>query len=756
MLKSGFDGLLAAMFPHHLPTERDQVLRAICGHHGRPPQESVFRQDCGVCQDVAATFVADLQMILEPTPLPDLDLSALSWWLAGLTVLADWIGSNEAWFPYEPTSEGLPDYWPVAQSRAAAANAAAGVLPIMPSDKLTAPDLLPLGAAASPLQHAILTLDLGPTDAATLVIVEDQTGSGKTEAALLLAHRLMAEKSARGLFIALPTMATANALYERLDLLYRKLFEAGPTAPSLVLAHGRQKLHDRFMASIAEISAGSPSDDVSDETASAQCAGWIAADRRRAFFADCGVGTIDQALHAVLPTRHAPLRLLGLRERVLIIDEAHAYDTYMQEELFRLVEFQRRLGGHVIVLSATLPNETRQKLTRASGVSAACTNSSYPLVTVAAADMLVEAPSVANPRLRREIEIIRLPDASAALAVIERAAALGGAVGWIRNTVDDAIAACTLLGDAGVDTILFHARFAMGDRQRLEANVQSRVGKASDGEQRRVVIVSTQVMEQSLDIDFDLLISDLAPVDLLLQRAGRLWRHERRDRLVASPQFYIISPDPVAEPPANWLHAMPGTCAVYRHPALLWRSARVIFAKPELSLPADVRKLVESVYAPCAEIPAHLQEKSDAAEGAQKSAASVAWMNLLKWDLGYSSSNGAWESDVKTPTRLSEPSRIFRLAVKREDGLRPWFEDAKIERAWALSEISLQLRFVQDAPAAPDLLSLRASWPKFDQDVPVLVLRFVEGNWITEGLDKSGKPISLRYRSETGLQPLLN
>lgn len=589
-----------------LASDRLWIFRALCGHHGRPPAELEGTEPltiCPACLAAADTFIDDLVALFTPKPLPELDetqTASFAWWLAGLAVLADWVGSNEAWFSDRDHHATIAAYWPVARQQADTAVRAAGILPIPPRRPVSIGKLLPDTAVPTPMRAFAGRLDLGASGTPTLILIEDQTGSGKTEAALLLAQRLMAEKTARGLFIALPTMATANALHDRLDLLHGRLFAEGGARPSLVLAHGKRHLNDRFMAAVQAASAPQMAGAAeADETASSQCAGWIASDRRRAFLADCGVGTIDQALFAVLPTRHAPLRLFGLRDRVLVIDEAHAYDTYMQEELFRLIEFQSRLGGSTIVLSATLPFNKRQKIIatfcRSIGVAThACVTNAYPLVTVAASDQFNEVPCEPREELARCIRVERLDTPEAAADIIAQAAGSGAAVGWIRNTVDDAKAAHEMLTTLGVDAALFHARFAMGDRLDTEAKVQAWFGKSSKPDDRRHVVVGTQVMEQSLDIDFDLLVTDLAPVDLLLQRAGRLWRHQRGSRPVDAPRLLIVSPAPIAEPAADWLKAMRGTEAVYRDPALLWRSARAIFGSAILRLPDDVRSLVES------------------------------------------------------------------------------------------------------------------------------------------------------------------
>lgn len=771
MLRDKLAHQLDALLPEIEIADRDVLLRAICGHHGRPPEEERNQQVCATCLQAADAFIADLASLFRPQPLPAMtepDILALSWWLAGLTVLADWLGSNEDWFPFAPDCPSIDAYWNVARAGAARAVAAAGVLPIAPRAGFGIAALLPRDARPAPMQKLAATLDLGPAGAPALVIVEDQTGSGKTEAALVLAHRIMAEKAARGLFVALPTMATADALHERLDRSYAKLFAVGGDPPSLVLAHGRRLLNDRFAAALRAaprrpVEAGTDA----DETATAQCAGWIAADRRRTFLADCGVGTIDQALHAVLPTRHAPLRLFGLRDRVLIVDEAHAYDAYMGEELFRLVEFQTRLGGSTIILSATLPFAKRQKFLSVfreavGGVIAAVAHTDYPLVTVATADHVAEIRCEPREELRRHIAIERLADAAAAADAIAEAAGTGAAIAcgtgaaiaWVRNTVDDAVAAQALLAQRGIAATLFHARYAMGDRLDIEKQVQDWFGKG-EGRDRAHVVVATQVMEQSLDIDLDLMVTDLTPIDLILQRAGRLWRHQRTQRPLVTPRLLIVSPEPLATPPTDWLRDMRGTGAVYRDPGLLWRSAMAIFRRPILDLPDDVRGLIEAAYAEDAETPEALLHESDRAHSEEMSASSVARMNLLKWADGYCLANGPWESDVRTPTRLSDPSLAVRLALWDGTTVQPWFAGETPAKSWALSEISLPLRRVarvaEPAPLAAAIAKLRRSWPRMEQDTPILLLEPNGDAWSGHAFDQKEREIRLRYTPKQGL-----
>src|SRR5262249_39719522 len=195
-----------------------------------------------------------------------------------------------------------------------------------------------------------------------LFIIEDMTGSGKTEAAVVLSHRLMLAGRAKGLYVALPTMATANAMFTRLASSYRPLFDE-TRPPSIVLTHGRRDLFLGF-ANLPNALARCDSDareedDPSEIEASAFCADWIARSNKQAFLAQIGAGTIDQAILAVLPARHQSLRLWGVTEKVLVVDEAHAYDTYISTVIECLLKFHAAFGGSAIVLSATLPQEKR-------------------------------------------------------------------------------------------------------------------------------------------------------------------------------------------------------------------------------------------------------------------------------------------------------------------------------------------------------------------------------------------------------------
>ena len=381
-------------------------------------------------------------------------------------------------------------------------------------------------------------------DKPQLFILEDVTGAGKTEAALILTHRLLSAGLADGLYVALPTMATANAMYQRVGKVYRRFYESSDL-PSLILAHGARDLSDLFHESVflsehqaADLNYKEGHDEREQElSAAAYCSAWLADNRKKALLADVGVGTLDQALLAVLPARHQSLRLLGLGRKVLLVDEVHAYDSYMQKLLDALLEMHARQGGSVILLSATLPQTMRENLVEAfhcglGDETPEIRSDAYPLATHSPTAGECEKHIDTREEAKRTVMVKQL-DAEYAIAEhIHQAVSNGQCVCWIRNTVKAARESHRTLAQSQWmnknHLHLFHSRFAMVDRIKIEEKTLKRFGDESNHEDRKgQVLIATQVVEQSLDLDFDVLITDLAPIDLIIQRAGRLRRHIR-------------------------------------------------------------------------------------------------------------------------------------------------------------------------------------------------------------------------------------
>ena len=763
------------LFPEWPSSEVEAFLDLFLGHHGRPVAEqgrSINATDLAlfgrerVVLDVAADLIKMVRtlLLLDPLASPPRGWEAATWPLAGLAALADWIGSRQEWFPYAAADIAPETYWREhALPQAERAVTEAGIAPAPPRLFESFADLVGGGRSPSPLQA--WAERVGLPDGPILVIVEDVTGSGKTEAAMVLAHRLMAAGRAAGLVMALPTMATANAMFARLGPLYRRLFADG-ARPSLALAHGAAALSPDFQAAVRIPAAVRPDNaERRGDESTAECAAWLADDRRKAFLADVGVATIDQAILAVLPAKHQPVRLLGLAERVLVVDEAHAYDAYVTAELEALLSAHAGNGGSAIVLSATLPARIRQKLATAFATGLgrpppSLSATSYPMATLVGGAVVTETPLSVRPDLARSVRVERLADGDAALAAIAAAASHGAAVAWVRNTVDDAFDAAARLRAAELSPLLFHARFAMGDRLAVEAEVLRRFGPAAPDDARRQVLVATQVIEQSLDLDFDLVVTDLAPVDLLLQRMGRLWRHPARHRppTFDGPRLLVVAPEPVDMPPRDWVSGLlPGTSYVYPEHALLWRSARAILDRGLVRVPDDVRALVESVYRDDAEVPAALAGAADRVRGKASAQTWVARTNTLDLTKGYAAGSGNWAAEHMIPTRDAEDYLTLRLG--RLDGGRivPWCADADPRRAWALSEVKVRRSRATGAlapagVAAALIEKTRSTWPEYERAMPLLVL--IEGHDRTwhGHLERASALVETIYRRDEGLR----
>jgi CRISPR-associated endonuclease/helicase Cas3 len=353
-----------------VPALKILICASVC-HHGEPVATSKtnLKYDFGPgAHDALSCRDALLDLLLpQPVeaPLKLRQAQEASHWLAGFVTLSDWLGSAQHWFPYASPDVPLTQYWECTREQAKRAIREAGLLPPRPSPNAGFEQLTGKTSPPTPLQAWALDVQLPPGP--LLFILEDVTGAGKTEAAHILVYRLIAEGRASGAWWAMPTMATANAMYARQAKMLAGLFDPGGVRPSLALAHGQARLHDAFRGGrtnwgTAELEL---SDGVDGLTASAACAAFLADDRRLSLLADVGAGTIDQAILAVLPSRFNVLRLLGLTEKVLVVDEVHAHDAYVTEELLRLLEFHHAQGGSAILLSATLTNSQREKLIHA-------------------------------------------------------------------------------------------------------------------------------------------------------------------------------------------------------------------------------------------------------------------------------------------------------------------------------------------------------------------------------------------------------
>ncbi len=762
----------------------DHWARAVTGHHGQPPKDARFSLGAyfspadleaaeAFALDLSELFLANAPNIDWPEPDQWLQpTKEFSWWLAGFAVLADWLGSNQDFFPFCGEPMPLERYWQeIALPKAGKAIEQAGLLPGMTAGRQGLSELFDGFDTPTPLQAFCERLE--PTGEPELLILEDVTGAGKTEAAFLLLNRLLAVGAGQGAYLALPTMATANAMYGRTGKVYRRLFE-GETEPSLVLAHGSRQLHDGFRRSLLTESAGGDAYEKGEANAQAHCNAWIADNRKRALLAQIGVGTIDQALLAVLTSRHQSLRLLGLLGKVLVVDEVHAADDYMLGLLRRLLRIHARAGGSAILLSATLPQRMRRELAKAfreglDAPTAELDSTDYPLVTRIRRDGVDEERVDTRESVKRNLRFNSLRTFEQVIDWIIAQSEAGQCIAWVRNTVGDAIEAFeTLLARLPAERLdLFHARFALGDRLAIEDRVLETFGKASGGQGRKGrVLIATQVIEQSLDLDFDQMVSDLAPIDLLIQRAGRLRRHcrsldgdpvEGPDQR-GEPCLHLLAPDPTDNPDAEWYaRRFPSGAYVYPNHARLWLTANLLESKQTLAIPEDLRTAVETVYSEDSDagLPDGLMENYWDADGEARAQASLAQANTIPFEQGYNYRGTDWWEDTHTPTRLGDRTITLRLARWDGERLRPWSEQA--ENAWSLSEVNIRHKLAaQEAPAASSKLAearknLKESWPRKGEGYLLIPLTEDNEAWTGEAINERGDTVTIRYTERHGL-----
>jgi len=421
-------------------------------------------------------------------------------------------------------------------------------------------------------------------------------GCGKSEAALFAAQQLIAGGTNHGIYFALPTQATSNQIHERIgEFLRNTLVESAP----LRLAHGYAWLEDDFDL-VLRPAFGDQDIKKGDEQIEhvREARSWFAS-AKQALLATYGVGTVDQALKAVVAVKHFFIRRFALAGKVVILDEIHSYDIYTGTLITALIRELVNLRCSVIVLSATLTAARRRELLAAAGVQESDSPTAYPLVTVSTGGHCRHLTPRWEARPPISLRATFIPEAETVSDLIRRAEA-GQHVLWIRNTVIEAqdtfrnVSSCAKEGS--VDIGLLHSRFPFHRRAQLEDKWLECLGKNRPVESAGSILIATQVVEQSVDIDLDFIVSDLAPTDMLLQRLGRLWRHERPGRHAATPDFWVRLPDLDREADASALKATLGRSARVYAPYVLLRTMEVWRTRTEINLPVDIRPLLEATY----------------------------------------------------------------------------------------------------------------------------------------------------------------
>jgi len=510
--------------------------------------------------------------------------------LSGLVIMADWIASNEDYFPLvdldiyrvcnqmERLSKGW-ESWFITK-------------PIEVKYRSNIVEQYKDRFNFEPRNvQEIFSVVIESTDNPGIFILEAPMGLGKTEAALIGAEQLAYKTGKSGIFFGLPTQATSDGMFPRFKSWLDTIREEENENISVKLTHGRSSLNKDYTSLAKNIN-------VDEDAESTIITNQWFAGRKTAMLDDFVIGTVDHMLLAALKQRHLVLRHLGLSKKVVVIDEVHAYDVYMSQYLEKAIEWMGAYNVPVILLSATLPTQNRGKLSKAylkgrglrmkniKSPTKGLDTTAYPLITYTDGDEIFQVDDFEYIE-NKPINIIGL-DKEYLYIKLEEFLSSQGIVGIIVNTVKSAQEIAEKCSELfGEDLVLLlHSNFIATERVNKEKELLNMIGKDAKRPEKKIII-GTQVIEQSLDIDFDLLISELAPMDLLIQRIGRLHRHniERAEKF-KEPTLYVMGM-------SEDLDFESGSEYVYGGYLL----ARTQYFLPNtINIPGDISPLVQKVY----------------------------------------------------------------------------------------------------------------------------------------------------------------
>lgn len=523
--------------------------------------------------------------------------------LSGLVIQSDWIASD---------GRVMPGVWDLrdvnAQSARARANQAVESLRFSPGWTLPCLDNVFAARfpfAPRPVQTATEAAAVAMPEPG-LLIVEAPMGEGKTEAAVVAAEVLARRFGAHGVFVGLPTQATTDAMFTRV----KQWLENVQPGAALGLSHGKSVVNAEY-AGLQRWNATEVGIDCDCDVYSPSV--WFSG-RKRLLLSPHVVGTIDNVLLAGAQVKHVALHHLAFAQKVVVLDEVHAADIYMSEFLERALAWLGASRVPVVLLSATLPASMRRRLIRAYTGRCDEVGNDYPQITTATSTVTTISTPMATATKTIHIEVLDESDLGlrdtanadhSVAALLKARLGDGGCALAIRNTVGRAQALYSALKAAFPTdrVLLLHSRFTAGDRATNTDELLRLLGDTSKGSQRpdRVIVVATQVAEQSLDIDADLLITDLCPIDLLLQRAGRLHRHSANQPLrpaqLRAPTIVVTRMRDAAAAAADPQLGFPTSLSGFVYPvALLARTAQILYRTTSLTIPHDVPGVIAEVY----------------------------------------------------------------------------------------------------------------------------------------------------------------
>lgn len=561
---------------------------------------------------------------------PHIESAAQARLISGLTSVADWIGSG-AFFenPEAPWRDNICN-----------ALDSAGLVPPIYKKELSFGDVF---SGYTPLvtQQRFIDKVKGPG----VYVLEAPMGLGKTEAALFAAYKMVSSGQASGIYFALPTQLTSNKIYDRFQSFLQQILAEECRHQSLLLHGSAWMLESTDMGE-----EGRPG------------GAWFS-QAKRGLLAPFAVGTIDQALMSAMNVKHGFVRAFGLAGKVVILDEVHTYDSYTGTLLDALVDLLRQLHCTVIILSATLTRDRRQTI-----IGAPVSRNDYPLITAlknSNTDQIpVEIEGESSPA--HHVNVTITGSEQRAVSEAFSRAEQGEQVLWIENTVNEAqkrfLDMASVSQELGISCGLLHSRFTQEDRQAIEDVWVNQLGKPGWQERQSCgrILVGTQVLEQSLDIDADFLVSRFAPTDMILQRLGRLWRHSACPRISgARCEAWIIAPDrlPAIEDPVTYF----GASAFVYSPYVLCRSLAVWESLDRVVLPDDIRVLMDKTYIDQKETGAMAKWFDELENGTKKRAGRQALRQFANLTL---SEGGKTLPESKAQTRFSEEETVDVLLVK--------------------------------------------------------------------------------------------
>ncbi|MEA2013505.1 MAG: CRISPR-associated helicase Cas3' [Verrucomicrobiota bacterium] len=502
--------------------------------------------------------------------------------LAGFVTVSDWLGSDGDFFPADRFDEK------VCSKSAVKALASCGFRNVTFNSKLSFEEVF--GFSPRNSQKAFFETVNQPG----VYILEAETGSGKTEAALYAAYKMLAKGGNRGLYFALPTRLTSDRIHERVQDFADKICEI---RTPVMLSYGSAWLNDEVMKIIKsggeEFSGGGS---------------WFNP-AKRTLLAPFGVGTVDQALMSVMNVKHYTVRAFGLAGKVVILDEVHSYDMYTGTILDKLIEALRKMGCTVIILSATLTKKRKKSLLSDDLPE----NNGYPLITSCYNDIIraETTNSVTEKKIKIQFNYTSSTEKIAELAISK--AEKGECVLWIKNTVMSAQNVYKKIESMKIENAfevgLLHSRFTVERRKMIEEEWIEKLETDSKNQPKGCILVATQVVEQSVDIDADFLITELAPIDMLIQRFGRLWRHDRCSRLAEEPSVFITTGQ-IGD--ANSKEALIETIgknnSMIYATYILWKTWNVLKNRERISIPGELREILEATYRHDKNIPYFVNE----------------------------------------------------------------------------------------------------------------------------------------------------